>query len=455
MFSGMVATVTADTTTGDSATIVWGDGGTSAGTITHIAGSEFAVTGLHDYAHEGTYPVTVTLNGGSLDSTSSMANVADADMLKARSTNTVTATEFTTFSGIVANFSNTGYLNNSASDFAGTINWGDGTTTTGIVSGSGGTLTVSGTHVYAEEGTETATVVLTDAAPGTATATASVNVDVALPAGVGFLAGVRGDGTIETFVQNLYRELLGREADAVGDAAWVAFVEAHDDANGRYDVIQSFINSPEYKIRYVTTAYEVFLDRAPDAAGLQFWTQKMGNPGTPGQNTGSADEKYIVAAMTGSDEFYVKSGATPQSWINALYEDFFGRAADGAGMAFWTNELNVRGAGNRDGIVRDLLTSPEAAHDLFDTFYPAPGNTASTPLSAPGTMAGAGLTDLALLTGAGWENLYLESPYGNAPEGNDAFFTSLEDGGNWDDIQLLLLTADQYYTNSNIQFDHA
>ena len=38
------------------------------------------------------------------------------------------------------------------SSFAATINWGDGTTTTGTVSGSNGTFTVAGGHTYADEG---------------------------------------------------------------------------------------------------------------------------------------------------------------------------------------------------------------------------------------------------------------------------------------------------------------
>ncbi|HQU42426.1 MAG TPA: DUF4214 domain-containing protein [Pirellulales bacterium] len=77
--------------------------------------------------------------------------------------------------------------------------------------------------------------------------------------------------------------------------------------------------------------------------------------------------------MYGSDEFYLKSGNTPQGWINALYEDILGRPADGGGMTFWANELSLRGAGDRDGIVRDLLTTPEVAHGLLDSFYPAAG----------------------------------------------------------------------------------
>ncbi|HWB08693.1 MAG TPA: DUF4214 domain-containing protein [Pirellulales bacterium] len=268
-------------------------------------------------------------------------------------------------------------------------------------------------------------------------------------AGAGFLQGVPGDGTPQTFVQNLYRELLGREPDSAGDAFWVGFVQQHNTAAGRSQTVQAFMNSPEYAVHYVTTVYEIVLGRAPDAPGLQFWTQKMGQPGTPANKSGSADEKAIVAAFFGSDEFFIKSGNTPQGWINALYEDLLGRAPDGSGAAFWANELAVRGSGDRDGIVRDLLTMPEAAHFVLDTFYPTPGGTASTPLAAPGTTAGTGRDDLSQLTGAGWENLSLQGPFGSQSEGNDVFFASLAGGGNWGDVQLLMLSTDQFYTNPN------
>jgi uncharacterized repeat protein (TIGR01451 family) len=570
-----------------TATINWGDGTSTTGVSVTGTGGTLAVAGTHLYTDElasGTASVVVTQTtaGAATGTATGSANVADADTLAAGTPVTATATEGTTFSGTVATFTNTGYPANVASDFTATINWGDGSTSTvsgSSITGTGGTLAVAGSHVYTAAGTETATVILSDDAPGTASATATATitvthvtaaptltitksasamgavgqnltytVDIAntgtgaatgttftdpLPAnlifvsatdslggsitntggtliedigslaagatdvitiivtpgsslagtsvtntasvsatnfnggaainasattsisstviktGVGFVAGVPGDGTIATFVHNLYRQLLGREPDANGETYWETLLQQNNTPAERTKVIAAFLNTPEYAIHYITTLYQVILGRAPDADGLQFWTQKMGQPGTAGQHSGSADEKYIVAAFFGSDEFYLKSGNTPEGWINALYEDILGRAPDGSGAAFWASELATRGAGDRDGIVRDLLTMPEAAHDLLDTFYPAPGGTASTPLAAPGTKAGTGRDDLAVITGDGWENLYLQGPFDSQPEGNDAFFTSLTGGAGWDDLQAMILNTDQYYINPN------
>ncbi|MGH7139398.1 MAG: DUF4214 domain-containing protein, partial [Pirellulales bacterium] len=315
-----------------------------------------------------------------------------------------------------------------------------------FVDNGNGTATLSGTPAIGSAGVYSLTIV---AHNGVGTnATQSLTLTVTVPRAGFYLAGVPGDGATTTFIQNLYRELLGREPEAEGATFWNAYLEEHDNANGREQAIAAFLNSPEYKEHYITVLYDVFLGRAPDASGLQFWVDKMGDPGTPGEHGGSADEKYVMAAILGSSEFYANAGGTPQGFVTALYKDLLDRAPDSAGLAGWSDRVNSQ-PGNRDGVVRDFLSSPEFEHLLLDTFYPAPGGTASTPLPAPGTPVAAGSSDLALLTGDGWENLYFEGPFDGSPQGNDAFFSGLNSGIAWDDLQLLMLNSNQYYTNPN------
>jgi hypothetical protein len=57
----------------------------------------------------------------------------------------VTATEGQSFSGTVATFTDPD-TNATASEYSATIDWGDGNTSTGTISGSGGSFSVSGSH---------------------------------------------------------------------------------------------------------------------------------------------------------------------------------------------------------------------------------------------------------------------------------------------------------------------
>ena len=164
-----------------TATIAWGDGTTSVGTVTGGSGT-FTVSGSHVYADEGSSPLLVTLTddlpGTASATATGTATVSDDDTLAGTSI-TASSTEGATFSGTVATFTDTTYAGNVPGDFAANIDWGDGTTTAGAVTGSAGSFTVSGSHSYAEEGMKTATVVLSDDSPGTATGTATATLQVA------------------------------------------------------------------------------------------------------------------------------------------------------------------------------------------------------------------------------------------------------------------------------------
>jgi len=201
-FNGPVATFTDSDSSQSSvsnftATIAWGDGTTSAGTIT--SGATFGVTGTHTYADEGNFTVTITVtdSANQTGSATGTAAVGEADALSGTPL-TINATQFAPFSGAVANFSDTN-TGNSAGDFVATINWGDGNITAGTVSGSGGAFVVSGSHTYVSAGTFPVTVTLTDDAPGTATATVTSTATVAsvpVPAPVHQAPMLRGLGLL-------------------------------------------------------------------------------------------------------------------------------------------------------------------------------------------------------------------------------------------------------------------
>jgi hypothetical protein len=181
--STTVATFTdsngSDTAGSFTASINWGDGVTTAGTVVGSAGS-FTVEGGHTYADEGSDPASVTLTR-TADHVSATASgtvaVAEADVLTGHGINNIKAKANQPFTGAVATFGDT-YTGQVASDLAATIDWGDGTTTTGVVTGGSGSFTVNGTHTYTHSGHENLTVTLSDDSPGTATATAQSTANV-------------------------------------------------------------------------------------------------------------------------------------------------------------------------------------------------------------------------------------------------------------------------------------
>ena len=175
-FTGVVATFS-DTLTsavpGDFvSTIDWGDATVSAGTVSG-GGGTFQVSGTHTYAGAGTFTVVVTLTddkpGTATAQVTSTAHVASGLAVTAVNFSTP---EGTLFNGTVATFSDADTSKTPAS-FTTSINWGDGTTTAGTVSGGSGSFTLSGQHTYTDEGAFTVTSTVTENNPGGATASAS------------------------------------------------------------------------------------------------------------------------------------------------------------------------------------------------------------------------------------------------------------------------------------------
>ena len=111
---------------------------------------------------------------------------------------TLYATKGLPFAGSVGKFKETP-ATHTVSSFTAVISWGDGTHSTGVVSGTTGTFTVSGQHTYAVGGFSTVQAAITG--PGveatTIVSTASVQVQ-----GVSTISGTEGalfTGTVATF----------------------------------------------------------------------------------------------------------------------------------------------------------------------------------------------------------------------------------------------------------------
>lgn len=174
MFKGTVATFSdanGGTLSNFTATIAWGDGSISSGTLS--GNGPFTVKGSHSYREGGTYATSVTINDsdGSTLTVSGNATVSDFGL----SATGVNASGKKSFSNAVASLKDMDPTS-TAAEFTVTINWGDGTSSAGTVRGTRSPFSVSGSHTYGAAGKYTVTISVRDAGGATAAATSTLTI---------------------------------------------------------------------------------------------------------------------------------------------------------------------------------------------------------------------------------------------------------------------------------------
>ena len=105
-----------------------------------------------------------------------------------------------------------------------------------------------------------------------------------------FSSPEQGRGTVQGFVSELYRDVLGRSADAAGLAYWVGQVVQR----GAMAVAGDFYQSLESRTRRVDQQYGLLLKRAPDPGGRAHWAQYLL----------AVDDIVLTVSLTTSEEYY-------------------------------------------------------------------------------------------------------------------------------------------------------
>jgi hypothetical protein len=96
-------------------------------------------------------------------------------------------------------------------------------------------------------------------------------------------------------------------------------------------IASTFAHSTEYYQNLVSQAYQQYLGRNADPAGLSAWVNQM-------QNHGLSDER-LQAGFIGSREYIASHGGTGEAWVRGMYHDLLGRDPDAAGLQGWVNAL--------------------------------------------------------------------------------------------------------------------
>jgi uncharacterized delta-60 repeat protein len=130
-------------------------------------------------------------------------------------------------------------------------------------------------------------------------------------------------------LDNLYESLLGRAPDPAGLAYWRGQI-----ANGISPaaVARAVLSSAEYLGREIGLDYQQLLHRAADAQGLAFYLSAI--------QTGQIDLDQVALDILVSPEFAGAAGGSNANWVDALYTRLLDRAPDAADVNFWLNKLN-------------------------------------------------------------------------------------------------------------------
>jgi hypothetical protein len=205
----------------------------------------------------------------------------------------------------------------------------------------------------------------------------------------------------QLYVRQVYRDLLGREADASGLSYFSGVL---DQGQPRINVVQGITGSPEYRTLLVAGLYRSLLQRAPDTMGENGWVGALG--------AGATVEQVKTGFLSSPEYFQTRGTGTNSGFLAALYQDELHRAVDPSATSGWGVILNagqaVAGqpsrafvayaALTRAFVAYAVLTSPEGSQDQVTDYYQCFLHRAPDPV---GLTDGSGLIE----SGAGSERV--------------------------------------------------
>ncbi len=146
----------------------------------------------------------------------------------------------------------------------------------------------------------------------------------------------------DAFVELVYRNVLGRAPDAAGLRYWSSQLR---NGRSRGDVMVGFSESPEFVTASrtarsttpvegrITRLYFAFFLREPDPAGLSFWS---------GLASSGTSLEVIAQEMARSEEFQNTYGSLPNArFVELVYNNVLTRDPDAGGNSYWLGRLDA------------------------------------------------------------------------------------------------------------------
>jgi len=173
-------------------------------------------------------------------------------------------------------------------------------------------------------------------------------------------------GTKEDFIERLYENFLGREADEDGLEHWKNQLESGKTA---LEVARDFFNSKEFKEKinpklsdeeYITMLYETMLGRKPDIEGLRYWEDQLATKGKTRElifyDFALSPEFYSISQHYGVQSF--NSDDLLDNFLVRMYYLVMTREPDEKGLNWWKNQLKS-GLKTAKDIATGFFDSPE------------------------------------------------------------------------------------------------
>jgi Domain of unknown function (DUF4214) len=157
------------------------------------------------------------------------------------------------------------------------------------------------------------------------------------------------------YVQALYRDVLDRVGTPNEVNAWVAEMNEGETIP---EVALGFVNSIEHREDEVDSFYQEFLHRTPDSLA-DVWANAL---------VSGDSEETVAEAILDSNE-YSADHPDNSSFVQGLYNDVLGRAADVTGYAGWEEYLEE--GGSRRAVVAGIVGSAEAVDQVIENYYEA------------------------------------------------------------------------------------
>jgi len=135
------------------------------------------------------------------------------------------------------------------------------------------------------------------------------------------------------FVKQVYRDFLNREADQAGLDYWVTGIDGG--ALSRAECVESFLQSAEFggNISPVTRLYFAYFLRIPDYDGLMYWIGQY----EAGMTLNEISESFALSAEFTT----TYGSLSNSEFVTLVYQNVLERAPDQAGLDYWSNQLDT------------------------------------------------------------------------------------------------------------------